>query len=135
MPNIANLPYLNILTCLPTAVWVYDNRGRSLLWGNNRALEVWNVSSKEELRNHDFSYLPETAIKPIDSYLQQYENEFNAGINPLSHHTDVWTLNPKGMLFHAKKSSSKSDQSQIIAHIISRHNILLSISTQFHHFL
>jgi hypothetical protein len=100
--DVAQLPYLNILTCLPTAVWVFDQRSQSMVWGNVKALEVWDVTSEDELRKHCFSWMSEATVKLLGTFLLQYENEFKAGISPLTHHTDIWTVYPKGKLIYVQ---------------------------------
>ena len=96
-PNSSHLPFLNILTSLPTAVWVYDDRSQAMVWGNPKALEVWDVSSQDELRKINFSWMSEATSKLMGNYVLQYENQYKAGI-PLTHHTDIWTIYPKGKL-------------------------------------
>jgi hypothetical protein len=92
-----DLPFLHVLGGLPTAVWVFDLRVKAVVWGNTTALKLWNTADQDELRALDFSYLSETDIKTYENYSQQYERELKTDARAVSHHTEVWTLYPKGM--------------------------------------
>lgn len=63
MDDVALVPYLTILNSLPTAVWVYDQRTKAMVWGNVKALDVWEVHSQEELRKQRFNWLSEATNK------------------------------------------------------------------------
>ena len=126
--NSSHLPFLNILTSLPTAVWVYDDRSQAMVWGNPKALEVWDVSSQDELRKFSFSWMSEATSKLMGNYVLQYENQYKAGI-PLTHHTDIWTIYPKGKLhsYISHIANPKLLHSIFIQHHLNIIRIILAI--------
>ena len=63
---------------LKTAVWVYDIDNFCISWANEKALDLWEADSPEELRTRDFKVGSSDAVR---SSLLDYQQAFRRGRN------------------------------------------------------
>ena len=81
----------NPLTNLKTAVWVYDIDHFCISWANDKALELWEADSPEELRTRDFKVGSSDAVR---SSLLDYQQAFLRGET----RGEYWTFTPKNIV-------------------------------------
>jgi signal transduction histidine kinase len=79
---------LDVLEILVHPVWIFDIDNKCMRWANAAAVEMWNASSLQELRDRDFQDMSEATVLR----LQEYQCRFQRGQIV----TDQWTLYPKG---------------------------------------
>ncbi|KZM40328.1 hypothetical protein OA92_17465 [Marinomonas sp. SBI22] len=76
---------------LKTAVWVYDIDNFCISWANEKALELWEADSPEELRTRDFKVGSSDAVR---SSLLDYQQAFRRGET----RGEFWTFTPKDIV-------------------------------------
>ena len=78
------------LNKLKTAVWIYDIDDFCISWANDKALELWEADSPEELRLRDFKVGSSDAVR---SSLLDYQQAFKTGET----RGEFWTFSPKNI--------------------------------------
>jgi diguanylate cyclase (GGDEF)-like protein/PAS domain S-box-containing protein len=73
---------------LQTPIWIYDIEKLQMWWANKAALHIWNVQSREELLNRNFSDVSESTRIRLQTYLQ----DFQQGKTIIEN----WTFYPEG---------------------------------------
>ncbi len=76
---------------LQQPVWVFDIDNSKVVWANNRALEIWNSTSCEELMARDMG--ADMSVTVADR-LKQYQTDFKR--DSASEFQEIWTLYPDG---------------------------------------
>lgn len=73
----------------PIPTWVIDSRTIRILWANERALALWNASSKQELLARVIEPIPDAVRTRLDASFDKLRNGQS--------HAEEWTLYPRSV--------------------------------------
>jgi len=80
----------SIFDRLDTGVWIFDFDHKRILWANQKALEITDSESLEELRSRDMGV---DMSHSVNQRLRQYQQDFSKHDVSFS---EIWTMYPKG---------------------------------------
>ena len=88
LPTFATPDDLHVLELVPDIIWAFDLDDHCFWWGNQRALDFWQLESVDQLCAIDLSDDTESARRRIE---QTFERALADGVT-----ADPWTAYPKG---------------------------------------